>query len=247
MKKNKNDLKILLLQIRHDEITKTEEFDEFVRFSLLEPNQFQTFNVFEHSHIPENILNHVDSLFIGGSSDASVLKPGKYPFVNDCKALIRKAYDINLPVLASCFGFQLAAEEFGGKVILDETNTEIGLYPIFLSDAYRQDPLLFDYPKKFWVVSGHKERAETIPPTALHIGSTELCPHHIFSFSDKPFYAFQFHPEVDTQDLINRITRYKNRYLGDDEALDKIIKNAIHPTIESNQIIQHFIERIILQ
>jgi GMP synthase (glutamine-hydrolysing) len=244
--KSKTELKILLLQIRSDEITKTEELDEFIRFSSLNENQFKPFNVFEHPNIPENILHGIDALFIGGSSDASVLNTKKYPFVKDCKNLLRKAYDKNLPVLASCFGFQLAVEEFGGKVIIDEPNAEIGLYPIQLSPKYLSDPLLHDYPAAFWAVSGHQERAERLPPEALHLGKTQACPYHIFTFPKKPFYAFQFHPEVDTQDLINRVTRYKTRYLAGDDALDDIIKSSVHQTTQSNLIVQHFIERVIL-
>lgn len=246
MKKSSTDLKILLLQIRTDKVTLHEELEEFIVFSGLNRSQFSTLNAFENKSFSPSIINNYDALFIGGSSDASVLDPITYDFLPSCKALLRTCYENDIPTLASCFGFQLAVEEFGGKVILDKENMEIGLYQINLSDDIKNDRLLYDCPNDFWAVSGHKERAQILPQNALHLGKTELCPYHIFTFPNKPFYAFQFHPEVNTIDLIDRITRYKTRYLESSDSLQQIIDDAIYPTIESNLIIKKFVERIVL-
>lgn len=244
--KQKHELKILLLQIREDEETMLEEFYEFVQFSKLHEDQFTTLNTYKTNHFPPSIIDDYDALFVGGSSDASVLNEEEFTFVIHCKKLLRYCYDKNIPVLASCFGFQIAIEELGGKVILDKDNMEMGLYPIKLFPEAKDDPLFYDYPDSFWAVSGHKERASLIPKDCIHIGYTELCPYHIVKFIDKPFYCFQFHPEVDTKDLIARITRYRERYLEDSERLQKIIDSAIHDTPYSNKIVSDFIDRIVL-
>lgn len=244
--KARSQLKILLLQIREDELTMLEEYQEFVQFSKLEPSQIDKLNVFNHRTFCPSIINGYDALFIGGSSDATVQDMETYYFIHSCKDLVRACYQRNIPVLASCFGFQVAVEEFGGKVIVDQPNMEMGLYQIELSEQASNDPLLHDYPAAFWAVSGHKERAISLPKEAIHLGQSALCPYHIFTFPNKPFYAFQFHPEVDTKDLITRITRYQTRYLGSDDSLQKVIDGAIHPTTLSNQIIENFIDRIIL-
>jgi len=246
MGKLKDSIKILLLQIREDELTKEEERDEFIRFSQLRSEQVDCINAFEYCDFSPDIIEGYDGLFIGGSSDATVRDPIKYPFIPSCKKLIRYCYDIDLPVLASCFGFQLAAEEFGGKVELDPDNMEMGLYPIELTIEAKQDLLLSKFDSKFWAVSGHKERATQLPKDAINLGHTQLCPYHIFTFPNKPFYAFQFHPEVDTADLIKRISRYQERYLDCDNALDEIIKSSVHNTDESNSLITEFVNVVIL-
>lgn len=240
-------LKILLLQIREDSITKSEEWQEFIRFSGLRTEQIETLNVFDTPHFTPEIMNNYHALFIGGSSDATVRDPITYPFVGSCKKLIRFCYDQQIPVLASCFGFQLAVEEFGGKVELDAPQMEMGLYQIALTEFAKEDLLLHDTRNQFWAVSGHKERATQLPQEAVLLGQTALCPYHIFTFADKPFYAFQFHPEVDTQDLITRITRYQQRYSVCNNTLQSIIDTAIHQTTESNDIIRKFVERVILK
>lgn len=244
--KEKHQLKILLLQIREDEETMLEEFYEFVQFSKLHEDQFTKLNTYKTKHFPVTVIDGYDALFVGGSSDASVLKEEDYHFVPDCKKLIRYCYDKNIPVLASCFGFQIAMEELGGKVILDKENMEMGMYSINLYPEAKDDPLLYDYPDSFWAVSGHKERANLIPSNCIHLGASELCPYHIVKFIDKPFYCFQFHPEVDRKDLVTRITRYQRRYLDDSDTLQRIIDNSVQDTFFSNKIVNDFIDRIVL-
>lgn len=245
--KSRDELKILLLQIREDETTMLEEFYEFVQYAQLREEQITKLNTYERENFPPEVIDGYDALFVGGSSDASVLKPDDFQFVHDCKTLLRHCYDKHIPVLASCFGFQLAVEELGGKVILDKDNIEMGIHDITLTDRAKDDPLLFDCSPVFPAVSGHKERAASIPEDAIVLGYTEICPYHIIKFVNKPFYGFQFHPEVDRKDLITRITRYQNRYLDNADSLQAIIDGATCETTEANDLVAKFIDRIILR
>ncbi len=245
--KNKDELKILLLQIREDKETMLEEYYEFLQFSELHKEQLDTLNTYTTIDFDESVLDGYDALYIGGSSDASVLYEDDFKFVENCKKLVRHCYEENIPTLASCFGFQVAVKELGGEIIDDKENMEMGLYEIFLHDNAKEDLLFHDYSSPFWAVSGHKERAITLPENAIHLGYSTLCPYHIFTFENKPFYAFQFHPEVDRKDLVSRITRYQERYLDNDDSLQKIIDTAIHETPESNLIVKNFVDRILLK
>lgn len=244
--KAREKLKILLLQIREDKETKIEEYDEFVRYAKLSPKQIDSLNVFDEPAFSTDILSNYDALFIGGSSDATVRDITTYPFVADCQQLIRVCYEKGIPVLASCFGFQLAISELGGEIILDKQNMEIGMHPILLSDAAKHDSLLHDYPDQFFVISGHKERAASIPANAINLASSTQCPFHLVKFKDKPFYCFQFHPEIDKKDLLNRVKRYQKRYMDNSETLQAVIDGAVHDTSLSNRLVTDFVERIIL-
>lgn len=245
MTQSRSALRILYLQIRNDQVTCTEELDEFARYSQLDKAQFTVLNVFDTPVFSEHCVDAYDSLFIGGSSDASVLKPDQYPFVLPAKQLLQYCVEQNIPVFASCFGFQLAVEALGGKVIHDPEQMEMGIYPMHLTPEAHQDPLFADVPNPFSVVSGHQERAVELPPCTRLLAFTERCPYHAFKVIDKPFYGFQFHPEVDHHDLAARITRYQDRYLETDEALQVILDN-LQPTPESNRLIEKFVDRILL-
>jgi len=245
MTKARANLHILYLQIRHDPVTREEELQEFTRYSQLDESQFSILNVFDNPVFSARCVDTYDALFIGGSSDASVLKPDVYSFVEPAKQLLRRCADYNIPVFASCFGFQLGVEALGGKVIHDPNQMEMGIYPMHLTLEADQDVLFCDVPNPFLVVSGHQERAIELPPNTRLLAFTERCPYHVFKVIDKPFYGFQFHPEVDHDDLAARITRYQNRYLETDAALQSILGN-LRPTPESNRLIQKFVDRILL-
>ncbi|MBS0358227.1 MAG: type 1 glutamine amidotransferase [Proteobacteria bacterium] len=247
MKKTREQLKILLLQVRDDRETMQEEFYEFVQFSKLNEKQFTVLNPFQTPELTIKNIQDYDALFVGGSSDVSVLTPNEFPFVENCKKLIGIAYNEDIPVFASCFGFQLATEQMGGKIIPDKKNMEMGAYSIYLTDAAKEDALLQDTPSPFWAISGHKERASQLPPGTILLGYSEACPYHIFKFPNKPFYGFQFHPEVDTKDIIARISRYQDRYLEDNAELERVKQRSLQDTRHANDLLKKFVDRIILK
>jgi GMP synthase (glutamine-hydrolysing) len=245
MAKQRSQLRILLMQIRDDAITQQEEFDEFVRYSQLEPQQFGVLDVFKTPAFDPTCMDGYDALFVGGSSDASVTQPDRYPFIEPAKRLLLHCLQQDIPVFASCFGFQAAVEALGGKVIVDKENMEMGTYPLWLTEAAADDLLLHDVPNGFWAVSGHKERAVTLPEAAILLAYSDRCPFHAFRIEGKPFYGFQFHPEVDPQDLTTRITRYQARYLETADLLTDILRD-LHDTSIANQLIEKFVDRVLL-
>ena len=245
MTNQRSQLKILLLQIRDDAETCQEEFDEFVRYSHLAASQFTVLNTFVTPAFDVTCIDGYHALFVGGSSDASVTQPEQYPFVYPVKRLLVHCLKQSIPVFASCFGFQAAIEALGGQVALDVANMEMGTYPLQLTEAAAMDILFHDVPNVFWAVSGHKERALSLPDGAILLAYSERCPHHAFRIKDKPFYGFQFHPEIDPTDLKVRITRYHDRYLDSAEALTAILE-GLQATPIANQLIEKFVDRILL-
>ena len=245
MAKHRSQLQILLLQIRDDEATCREELNELVRYSGLALEQFGVLNAFATPHFQPDCMDGYDALFVGGSSDASVTQPDRYPFVENIEHLLLDCLAHSTPVFASCFGFQAVVEALGGRVVVDEPNMEMGTYSIRLTEAAAQDPLLHDAPDGFWAVSGHKERAIALPEAAILLAYTDRCPYHAFRIADKPFYGFQFHPEINPPDLASRITRYQHRYLDSEAALAQVLSN-LQDTSIANQLIQKFVDRILL-
>lgn len=248
--KKKEDLKILYIQIRSDELTRQEEFQEFVRFSGLAEVQFTVINVFDTPVFAADMLSQFDALFIGGSSDdpddTTKFDPVIYPFIGSLEAIIKYAADNSVPTFASCLGFQVGADVLGGEVIVDKEHMEMGTYDLTLSDEALQDPLFAGLPKIFPVISGHKKRAKTLPPGALLYASTELCPIHCFRLEGKPFYAFQFHPELDSGDLIARIHRYSNKaYFSNQEHVQELI-DAVRPVPLANTLLKRFVDVVLL-
>ena len=245
----KEDIKVLYAQIRADKETQEEEFDEFLRFSKISKEQFRYLNVFEEPDFDPNMVLDYDVFFIGGSSDDPEDKVrfpyDEFPFAENLEKMIVLAYENNIPSFLSCMGYAIAVWILGGDFRFDKENKEIGTYDIYLTEEGKKDRLTSQMPDVFHAVSGHKKRAYSLPPGAVNLAYSDLCPIHGFTFPGKPFYAFQFHAEIDKHDLIERIKRYIHRgYLSGDDELAKLIDTA-KETHAANTLIEKFLETIV--
>jgi len=249
MKINTTDrdrLKLLLLQLRSDKQTMTEELESFARFAELKLSQIDVLNVFRIPEFPASIINKYDGMFIGGSSSVTVLNPEKYTFINNCVSLIRYCLEIDIPVFASCFGHQLTAIALGGKVYRHHgKDFEKGTIPITLTQEAENDILYRDVPNHFLGVSVHKEYTKEIPSGCTLLAYTNTC-HHTYKVKNKRFWTFQFHPEVNKEILIKRLSLYKQQYTGNDEELLKIFASAKETPV-ANKLLKKFIDRVVIK
>jgi GMP synthase (glutamine-hydrolysing) len=238
------DLRILLLQIREDHRVRAEEHASFRDYSGLDASQIEVINAFERAEFPPDVADDYDALFIGGASEASVLEPERYPFVGPCIKLVRRCVRSALPVFASCFGFQLAVLALGGRLVRDQRDFEVGTIPIRLTAHAGGDPLFCDVPDGFLAVSVHRERATETPAGCQVLAYTDKCIHS-FRVEGRPFWAFQFHPEVNRARLVERLTIYKSQYTDDDAHLERVLSAAAE-TPESNRLVEKFVERVLI-
>ena len=245
MTRKRSELRILLLQIRDQQRVRREEHQSFASQARLAPAQIDVLNVFDSPHFPAASARGYDALFVGGASEASVLEPETYGFVPYCCELLWHARDSGKPVFASCFGFQLAVVAFGGQIVRDASDFEMGTLPIRLAEEARQDPILRDTPDGFLAVSVHRERSSDAPEDCVTLAYTDAC-CHVFRVCGKPFWAFQFHPEVDRATLIERLTVFKDEYTEGDDHLKRVLDGA-RETPEANRLVTKFVDRVLLE
>ena len=236
-------LKVLLLQIRKEARVRQEEYESFCQYSGLAPAELDTLDAFAQPDFGPQVLAGYDALFVGGASEASVLEPETYPFVPASIALMRHCIARDFPVFASCFGFQLAVLALGGTIIRDERDFEMGTIAVRLTDAAASDPLLHDVPDGFFAVAVHRERSVHCPDGAQMLAYTAPC-CHAFKVPGRRFWAFQFHPEVDRQRLVERLTIFKAHYTEGDDHLDQVLRSAVE-TPEANDLVRKFVDRVL--
>ena len=82
------------------------------------------------------------------------------------------------------------------------------------------------------------------PEGCVELAFTEACPH-IFRVRGKPFWAFQFHPEVNRDILVERLTVFKEHYTDGDEHLQQVLDDA-RETPESNHLVTKFVDRVLM-
>ena len=244
MTKSRQQLKLLLLQIRQGEHVRQEELSSFAQYCGLDIHQIDVLNVFDTPNFLKTAADNYDALLVGGASEANVLQPESYPFVVEAQALIAHCAETAKPVFASCFGFQLAVLALGGEVLHKENDFEMGTVPISLENSVWDDPIFRDTPDHFYAVSVHRQYVKTLPKNCIALAYTDAC-IHAFKVKGKPFWAFQFHPEVDKRILVERLTFYKAKYTEGDGHLDKVLAEA-QETPQSNALMGKFVQRILL-
>lgn len=239
---NRTNLNALLIQIRIDELVKKEELTSFALYTGINTNQFTIHDVFQ-KRLPtkEEIINF-DVIFIGGASEASVSDPIKYPFVIGLIQFIKDCIEIKIPVFASCFGFQVTILALGGVIQKDEVNFEMGTYPITLSQDAYLDPVFKNIPNEFYAVSVHQEKCTELPANCTLLGYTKNC-IHAFKIIDAPFWAFQFHPELNMKTLKERLSIYKEKYTEGNEQFNQVL-SSLYETPHSNQLLRNFMSSL---
>jgi len=103
-----------------------------------------------------------------------------------------RIFELGVPVLGICYGMQLIAKKFGGK-LARARRREYGPAKLFVDDA---DELLAGVPNESLVWMSHGDNIEQIPPGFVALAHTETLPIAAMADPERRIYATQFHPEV---------------------------------------------------
>ena len=103
-----------------------------------------------------------------------------------------RIFDLGVPVLGICYGMQLIAKKFGGKLARAKRR-EYGPAKLFVDDP---DELLAGIPGESLVWMSHGDNIEEIPPGFVALAHTETLPIAAMADPERRIYATQFHPEV---------------------------------------------------
>lgn len=140
--------------------------------------------------------------------DALVVLGGGYmpdddtgaPWLAPTRDLMRSALDADLPVLGICLGGQMLAHVTGGAVRADAGAPEVGSTAITLRPEADDDALFGDLPRDITAVENHVDVIEKLPPEAVWLASSQLCPIQAFRVG-RAAWGLQFHPETSADNV----------------------------------------------
>ncbi len=130
-----------------------------------------------------------DAYVITGSA-AGVYDP--LPWIEPLKAFLRQAKG-GTPLVGVCFGHQIMAEAFGGKVVKSDKGWGVGLHAYEVADPA---PWM-DGAAAVAVPASHQDQVVEIPADARVLGGSAFTPYGILSYDDARAISMQFHPEFD--------------------------------------------------
>jgi GMP synthase (glutamine-hydrolysing) len=105
--------------------------------------------------------------------------------------------EAGVPILGICYGLQLLAHTFGGKVT-PSREREYGAAEVEVT-GHRNgggSELFVDLPARLQVWMSHGDRVERLPDGFLAIAHSANSPLAAIADEERRFYGLQFHPEV---------------------------------------------------
>jgi GMP synthase (glutamine-hydrolysing) len=126
----------------------------------------------------------------------SVNDEQELPWLRAEKALIVDAVRAGTPFFGACLGVQLLAVSLGGEVKPGPA-PEVGLLPVFLTEAAASDPLFGDLPRELLTLQWHGDTF-SLPEGAVLLASSTAYPNQAFRWG-RCAYGVQFHLELSRE------------------------------------------------
>ncbi|HHY21843.1 MAG TPA: glutamine-hydrolyzing GMP synthase, partial [Bacilli bacterium] len=112
-------------------------------------------------------------------------------------------FDLGLPILGICYGVQLMAQHYGGKVDAADVR-EYGKVTVNIEN---ESKLFAGLPKVQVVWMSHSDLIKEVPAQFVVDASSASCPVAAMSDEARKLYGVQFHPEVQHSQYGNDILK----------------------------------------
>lgn len=238
---------ILLIQARRaDDDSAAHELECFSRRCQIPPEAFTTLNLALEPVDSVELIDH-DMVMVGGAGQFSLAKGG-FDWHEDLLELMRDVVRRQIPMFASCFGFQALGQALGGRVEQVDEMAELGTHRVYLTEAGRADSLFGEHPDAFDAQFGHNDSVTVLPDELVLLARSDRCPHQAVRYKDLPIVATQFHPELSWRDNAQRYMTYLEGYAEPDISPDEAERRALEmhaPSPHANILLVEFMKQVL--
>ena len=169
------------------------------------------------------------------------------PWLRAEKALIAEAVRAGLPFFGACLGVQLLAVSLGAEVVACPA-PEVGLLPVFITEAGAADPVFAGLPRELLTLQWHGDTF-SLPDGAVLLASSPAYPNQAFRCG-RYAYGVQFHLELSREMAAEwaDVPEYADalaRVLGPDSAtalIDQLGANADELRAHGRQMFERWLE-----
>lgn len=198
----------------------------------------ETRAVYEGAALPlAHELDELTGVVVTGSA---AMVTQRLPWSERTAQWLHEAVAADVPVLGICYGHQLLAHAFGGRVADNPRGRNIGTIDVALNEAGARDPLLGALGPVLHVAVSHVQSVIELPQGAKLLATAERDPNHAFSIG-KRAWGVQFHPEFDADIVRGYVAARRDIING--EGLDATaIERAARDTNHGPAVLRRFAE-----
>lgn len=114
------------------------------------------------------------------------------PWLGSLKAFLVEAKG-RAALVGVCFGHQIMAEAFGGRVVKSPKGWGVGLHRY---DVVERAPWMDD-ATSFAIPASHQDQVVEAPPGARLLAASAFTPYAMLTYADQPAISMQGHPEFE--------------------------------------------------
>jgi GMP synthase (glutamine-hydrolysing) len=207
--------------------------------------RFDIVPAYQAVKLPEDVSRYDAVMMTGSSASVTRLEP----WMERAAAFMVNAAEKDIPVLGVCFGHQLLAHAYGGRVVRNPLGREVGTVEVELTAAGQADPLFRGMPRRIAVQATHEDLVPEPPEgTVVLAGNTNTA---IQALAFRPSVrGVQFHPEIQP-DAMRVLIQARAERLEEDavargqppgERVPRLLA-GIAPTPYGRQILVNFLEQ----
>lgn len=207
--------------------------------------RFDTLAVHQGAQLPTSAAGY-DAVMMTGSP-LSVTQPE--PWMERAAEFMVNAEAHGIPVLGVCFGHQLLAYAYGGRVARSPLGREIGTVEVQLTPAGRADALFHGLPERIAVQATHEDLVPEPPQGAQVLAGNAHTAVQALAFRPNA-RGVQFHPEVQPDAMRALIQARAERLEAEatsrgqppGERVPRLLA-GLAPSPAGRQILVNFLER----
>ncbi|MFN8607018.1 MAG: gamma-glutamyl-gamma-aminobutyrate hydrolase family protein [Vulcanimicrobiota bacterium] len=151
---------------------------------------------------------------------------------------LRRQAARQVPIYGVCFGHQLLAQAFGGKVERCPNGWELGTTRVEINETGLQDPLFQGVPGNLTVQQSHADVVTLLPEGAEILAGNTHWGIQAFRLGPR-IWGTQFHPEFTSETMAAAVERVSGLLEADDEFKQARLQ-TIQPALEARACLANF-------